>query len=128
MKILKFVLAILLITIGLQNINAQRNCDMWYLDANFTYFQPTGDLATKGFTTAYGPSIGGYFALNPNNEKFAIHIGARVDAVLTLGKKTDVTLVDPFGANAKASVYNSLVDGKLLKPTVVYDFQDHMSL
>ena len=93
---------------------AQRNCDRWYMDANYTFIQPLEELATNGFHQAHGASFGVYYDLRPYNQKINFHLGGRVNAGFTKGIRDNITLADPEGAIGKTSIYNALGDFKLV--------------
>lgn len=110
MKNLKIVCTVFCLLIMANSIFAQRACDRWYFDANYTFLQPIEILETNGFRQVHGASFGVYYNLNPYNDKITFHLGGRINGGVTKGIRDNITLADPEGAIGKTSVYNSIAD------------------
>ena len=114
MKTTKIIFTVCCLLTMANSILAQRACDRWYFDANYTFIQPLGAFETNGFHQAHGVSFGVYYDLTPYNQKINFHLGGRVNAGFTKGIRNNITLADPEGAIGKTSIYNALGDFKLV--------------
>lgn len=90
------------------------NCERWSIGAYFTLTQPIEEMQFNGFRTNYGLTLNALYNLSPELNGVNFHVGARFTGGLTRGQRDRITLIDPAGASARSSIYNTLVDAMLM--------------